>query len=122
MVTTMRTTAEQVAEYFLLLVDDDAGDVMTNLRLQKLVYYAQAWRLAILDEALFEDDFEAWVHGIASMPSSTSCGSTASTRGTWRRWRAPAAPTRTCSWPRRLSSSIWPMGPARSGASPGGKS
>jgi len=63
MVTTTRATAEQVAEYFLLLVDDDAGDVMTNLRLQKLVYYAQAWSLAILDEEIFEDDFEAWVHG-----------------------------------------------------------
>ncbi len=63
MVTTTRATAEQVAEYFLLLVDDDAGDVMTNLRLQKLVYYAQAWHVAILGEELFEDDFEAWVHG-----------------------------------------------------------
>jgi len=63
MVTTTRATAEQVAEYFLLLVDEDAGDIMTNLRLQKLVYYAQAWHLAILDEELFEDDCEAWVHG-----------------------------------------------------------
>lgn len=63
MVTTVRASAEQVAEYFLLLVDEDAGDVMTNLRLQKLVYYAQAWRLAVLGQPIFDDDFEAWVHG-----------------------------------------------------------
>ena len=57
------TTAQQVAEYFLLLVDQEAGDLMTNLRLQKLLYYAQAWHLAILGRPLFNDDFEAWVHG-----------------------------------------------------------
>jgi uncharacterized phage-associated protein len=63
MVTTTRATAKQVAEYFLLVVDEDPGDVMTNLRLQKLVCYAQAWHLAILDEELFDDDCETWVHG-----------------------------------------------------------
>lgn len=56
-------TVEQVADYFLLQVDEDAGDVMTNLRLQKLVYYAQAWHLAIAEKPLFQDDVEAWVHG-----------------------------------------------------------
>lgn len=56
-------TVEQVADYFLLQVDEDAGDVMTNLRLQKLVYYAQAWHLAIVGKPLFQDDVEAWVHG-----------------------------------------------------------
>jgi len=56
-------TADQVADYFILRVDESSGDVMTNLRLQKLVYYAQAWHLALTGEPLFEDDFEAWVHG-----------------------------------------------------------
>lgn len=56
-------TVEQVADYFLLQVDEVAGDVMTNLRLQKLVYYAQAWHLAIAEKPLFQDDVEAWVHG-----------------------------------------------------------
>ncbi len=63
MVTTTQITVAQVAEYFLLLVDEDAGDVMTNLRLQKMVYYAQAWHLAVLGKPIFDDDFEAWVHG-----------------------------------------------------------
>ncbi len=52
-----------VADYFILKVDEDAGDTMTNLRLQKLVYYAQAWHLALTNEPLFADNFEAWVHG-----------------------------------------------------------
>lgn len=32
-------------------------------KLQKLLYYTQAWYLARNDEALFKDDFEAWKHG-----------------------------------------------------------
>lgn len=34
------------------------------LKLQKLLYYTEAWYLAINNmESLFEDDFEAWAHG-----------------------------------------------------------
>ena len=36
---------------------------MTHLRLQKLVYYAQAWSLAIRDKPLFPNTFQAWPHG-----------------------------------------------------------
>lgn len=39
------------------------GDVVTNLRLQRLLYFAQAWYLAIHDEPLFKSHFEAWVNG-----------------------------------------------------------
>ncbi len=56
-------TAEQVADYFLRLVDEDSGDGISNLKLQKLVYYAQAWHLAVTGEPLFLDDLEAWKHG-----------------------------------------------------------
>lgn len=55
----------QVADYFLSLQDEDAGDLITHLKLQKLVYYAQAWYLVIYDKGIFEEDFEAWVHGPA---------------------------------------------------------
>ena len=51
-----------IADYFVRLANE-TGDYISNLKLQKLVYYAQAWYLAISDEALFEEDFEAWVHG-----------------------------------------------------------
>jgi uncharacterized phage-associated protein len=56
------TTASAVADYFLNFLHDK-GDLVTNLKLQKLVYYAQAWHLALLDEPLFAEEFEAWVHG-----------------------------------------------------------
>ena len=36
-----------VARYFLAQVDEDAGDSLTNLKLQKLVYYAQGFHLAL---------------------------------------------------------------------------
>lgn len=55
-------TAEQVANFFLAL-SNETGEVVTNLKLQKLVYYAQAWHLANYGEPLFEEEFEAWVHG-----------------------------------------------------------
>jgi len=52
-----------VAKYFRCKVDIDAGSVMTHLKLQKLVYYAQAWHLALYDEPLVESEFRAWAHG-----------------------------------------------------------
>ena len=37
---------------------------MSNKKLQKMCYYAQAWHLALEDEPLLkETSFEAWVHG-----------------------------------------------------------
>lgn len=43
--------------------DEDCGDVITNLKAQKLVYYAQGMSYALLGDQLFEEDFEAWLHG-----------------------------------------------------------
>ena len=36
---------------------------MTHKKLQKLCYYAKAWYLAIYDENIISESFEAWVHG-----------------------------------------------------------
>jgi uncharacterized phage-associated protein len=36
---------------------------MTHLKLQKLLYYAEAWHLSILGGSIVDDDFEAWMHG-----------------------------------------------------------
>lgn len=36
---------------------------MTHKKLQKLCYYSQAWYLAFYDKKLFDNNFEAWVHG-----------------------------------------------------------
>jgi len=52
-----------VAKYFLTLSNDDAGDLISNLKLQKLLYYAQGLNLAVNDVPLFNDVLEAWTHG-----------------------------------------------------------
>ncbi len=36
---------------------------VTHMQVQKLVYYAQGWSLAMLGEPLFAGTIEAWVHG-----------------------------------------------------------
>lgn len=36
---------------------------MTHKKLQKLCYYAKAWYLALYDENLIVEPFEAWAHG-----------------------------------------------------------
>lgn len=36
---------------------------MTTMKLQKLVYYCQAWSLVWDEEPLFEEDFQAWANG-----------------------------------------------------------
>lgn len=52
-----------VANYFLSRVDEEAGDLISNLKLQKLLYYAQGFHLAIFDTPLFTNDIQAWKHG-----------------------------------------------------------
>ena len=51
-----------IADYFIGLANK-TGSFISNLKLQKLVYYAQAWHLALYDDPLFEEDFQAWIHG-----------------------------------------------------------
>ncbi len=53
----------KIAQYFLSLVDDDAGELMSNLKLQKLLYYAQGYHLAMFGRPLFSEPIEAWTLG-----------------------------------------------------------
>ena len=39
---------------------------MSHLKLQKLLYYVQAFHLAYFDSPLVDDEFEAWLHGPVS--------------------------------------------------------
>ena len=61
------TNASKVADYFISFTHEH-GDPISNLKLQKLLYYAQAWYLAIHGRPLFDDRIEAWVHGPAVPP------------------------------------------------------
>ncbi|WP_300674676.1 type II toxin-antitoxin system antitoxin SocA domain-containing protein [Desulfoluna sp.] len=56
-------TCHDVADYFLSLTDEEAGDLISNLKLQKLVYYAQGYHLALFDRPLFNEPINAWTHG-----------------------------------------------------------
>ncbi|MDR2107714.1 MAG: DUF4065 domain-containing protein [Holosporaceae bacterium] len=58
-----RCSVFDVADYFLCLQDPEAGDYISNLKLQKLCYYAQGFHLAMNNSRLFENDIEAWQHG-----------------------------------------------------------
>jgi uncharacterized phage-associated protein len=50
-------------EFVRLSLAGDEKDPLTNLRLQKLLYYAQAWSLIIRESQLFSDEIQAWRYG-----------------------------------------------------------
>lgn len=52
------TTVQDVAAYIL----DKKGE-LPGMKLQKLVYYAQAWSLVWDDAPLFRESVEAWANG-----------------------------------------------------------
>lgn len=59
--------AKKIAKWFLTyneknMIDGDA-EYISNLKLQKLLYYAQGTYLAIKNKSLFADDIVAWEHG-----------------------------------------------------------
>lgn len=57
------TQVGQVAKYILALSSPEIGDIISNMKLQKLLYYAQGLYLAKYGEPLFEDEIEAWDYG-----------------------------------------------------------
>ena len=56
-----------VANFFLHLAEDqsnhETGDLMTDLKLQKMLYFAQCWHLVRYGKPLFDSRIEAWEHG-----------------------------------------------------------
>jgi len=57
-------TAADVARYILdRLAPDQFGVRVTAWKLQKLVYYCQAWSLVWDEAPLFEDEIQAWANG-----------------------------------------------------------
>lgn len=39
------------------------GELMSNMKLQKMLYYQQGFHLAYLDTPLFDEEIEAWMYG-----------------------------------------------------------
>lgn len=56
-------SVNDIADFFIHCTDPESGDVMTHLKLQKLLYYAQGWHLAQRGVPLFEEELVAWPHG-----------------------------------------------------------
>jgi uncharacterized phage-associated protein len=54
--------ARVVANTFLSIAWNE-GKQLTPLKLQKLVYYAHAWNLALFDRPLIAEDVEYWPYG-----------------------------------------------------------
>jgi uncharacterized phage-associated protein len=61
-----RISIYDVAKYFLFLSAPGTSYGVTPLKLQKLVFYSQAVSYSLVGRRLFEEDFQAWVHGPVS--------------------------------------------------------
>jgi uncharacterized phage-associated protein len=58
------------ARYFIARAYEDRVEAeMTNMKVQKLLYYAQSLNLALYDEPLFEEEIQAWRHGPVCPPA-----------------------------------------------------
>lgn len=59
-------SVNDIADYILLKLNADEDCYVVNLKLQKLLYYVQAWNFGKNHDAFIKGDFEAWVHGPAN--------------------------------------------------------
>ncbi|MBK8817324.1 MAG: DUF4065 domain-containing protein [Methylococcaceae bacterium] len=55
-------SVHDVADYIIVKIYEP-NNGLSLLKLQKLVYYVQAWHLALAGTTMFEGKFQAWVHG-----------------------------------------------------------
>ena len=53
----------EVANRIVSLSSIEVGDLISNLKLQKLLYYTQGFHLAIYHEPVFNEDIYAWQYG-----------------------------------------------------------
>jgi uncharacterized phage-associated protein len=59
----MTYKAIDVANWFISQFDKESGDVVTHLKVQKLLYFSEAWCQVLLERELFVENLEAWAHG-----------------------------------------------------------
>lgn len=52
-----------ISKIILLLSEPEKGDIISNLKLQKLLYYVQGFHLAVFGKPLFDESIEAWQYG-----------------------------------------------------------
>lgn len=58
---------QDVAKYVIARYDN-VGDLVTNKKLQKILYYIKAWGLVYFKDGVIDEPFEAWIHGPVCRP------------------------------------------------------
>lgn len=53
----------EIANKIVANTDSNQGETISNLKLQKLLYYMQGFFIAVFDKKLFADPIEAWQYG-----------------------------------------------------------
>lgn len=61
---TLYNKLDSITDYFIDKNNKDKKG-LSNKKLQKLLYYSQAWNLVFFGKRLFKEDIEAWMHGPA---------------------------------------------------------
>lgn len=59
----MAYKALDIANKIISKTDTEHGDTISNLKLQKMLYYQQGFHLAYFGTPLFEEDIVAWQYG-----------------------------------------------------------
>ena len=59
----MRTPVLHIANKIIARIDTERGEFISNLKLQKLLYYMQGYFIAVFGDKLFENEIEAWQYG-----------------------------------------------------------
>lgn len=55
--------AKTIAKYFIWKTDQEGAERISNLKLQKLIYYSQGLHLVLHNAPLFGDEIFAWNYG-----------------------------------------------------------
>lgn len=58
----------QAARFFIVKAYED-GRYISNMKVQKLLYYAQSLHLALYDQPLFQEEIQAWRYGPVCPPA-----------------------------------------------------
>ena len=60
---TMAYDVKEIAKKIIAKTDTEHGDTISNLKLQKMLYYMQGFHLAFFGTPLFEEEIKAWQYG-----------------------------------------------------------
>lgn len=60
---TMAYDVKDIAKKIIAKTDTEHGDTISNLKLQKMLYYMQGFHLAFFGTPLFEEEIKAWQYG-----------------------------------------------------------